>query len=263
MAITRAQIPEQIDIFANGGAASTSSSLTPQDIIDLYGSVQSPPVTAADIEAQAAQLSGLFPQPRKPSIYDLASEVGAGLVSGASSPGGFGVGLTAGLQSFNEVAQKKRAEAEKLKQEMSLLAYQQVEAKRQEQMAQSKELLEMQFEAALKGAEGIFPDGTLEGAALNFILAAENNPKIKDSTEYKFAVEIASKPRRSLRTTETGTIEVETPGLNIRGLLGPQEPPAPSELNIAGTKWTFVRRDANNDPIYTDGTKEQVIKPKE
>jgi|TARA_R100000030_G_scaffold61568_2_gene46568 hypothetical protein len=265
MAITRAQIPEQVDVFENGGDASgttTPSSVDPQTILDLYGAVQAAPVTAADVQAQAAQMAGLFPQPRKANFFDLASEVGAGLVAGAAAPGGFGVGLTAGLQSFNEMAQKRRAEADKIRQEVSMLAYQQVEAKRQQQLATSKDILEKQFELALKGAEGIFPDGTLEGAALNFILAAENNPAIKDSVEYKFAVEIASKPRRSLRTTEEGTIEVETPGLNIQGILGPQTPPAPSELNISGTKWTFVRRDANGDPIYTDGTKEQVIKQK-
>ena len=90
MAISRAQIPEQIDVFANGGDTSTPSSLTPEDIINLYGSVQSAPVTAADIQAQQAQMAGLFPQPRKANFFDLASEVGAGLVAGAAAPGGFG-----------------------------------------------------------------------------------------------------------------------------------------------------------------------------
>ena len=102
MAITRAQIPEQVDLFDEGGEV--LSSLTPEDIISLYGAQRSAPVTKEDIETQAAQMAGLFAQPKKQNIFDLASEVGAGLVAGASSPGGFGVGLTAGLKSFNEKA---------------------------------------------------------------------------------------------------------------------------------------------------------------
>ena len=49
---------------------SVSSSLTPEDIIALYGAVQSPPVTLEEIQTQAAQMSGLFPEPRKQNIYD-------------------------------------------------------------------------------------------------------------------------------------------------------------------------------------------------
>ena len=47
MAISRAQIPEQVDIFQEGG--NVSSTLTPEDIIALYGAVQSPPVTLEEI----------------------------------------------------------------------------------------------------------------------------------------------------------------------------------------------------------------------
>ena len=144
MAISRAQIPEQIDVFANGGGA--NSSLSQQDIMDMYAAAAtSQPITAQDVQAEMQNLQGLFPQTRKANFFDLASEVGAGLVAGAAAPGGFGVGLTAGLQSFNEVAQKRRAEADKIRQEVSMLAYQQVEAKRQQQLATSKEILEKQI----------------------------------------------------------------------------------------------------------------------
>tara|TARA_Y100001937_G_scaffold40031_1_gene56812 strand:+ start:833 stop:1633 length:801 start_codon:yes stop_codon:yes gene_type:complete len=266
MAITRAQIPEQIDVFENGGDATgttTPSSVDPQTILDLYGAVQAAPVTAADVQAQAAQMAGLFPQPRKANFFDLASEVGAGLVAGAAAPGGFGVGLTAGLQSFNEMAQKRRAEADKIRQEVSMLAYQQVEARRQEQLATSKDILEKQFELALEGSAGLFPEGTLQGAALNFIIAAQKDPERKNSDEYKIAYDIATKPTKTIRQTEQGAIEVEIPGIDIDKILGPQTPVPPKELNIAGTKWTYVRLDGNGDPIYTDGTKEQVIKQKQ
>lgn len=266
MTITRAQIPEQIDVFENGGDVSgttSPSSVDPQDILDLYGALQAAPVTAADVQAQAAEMSGLFTQPRKANFFDLASEIGAGLVAGASAPGGFGVGLTAGLQSFNEMAQKRKAEADKIKQEVAMLAYQQVQAKRQEQLATSKEILERQFELALEGSAGLFPEGTLQGAALNFILEAQKDPERKNSDEYKVAYDIATKPTKTIRQTEQGAIEVEIPGIDIDKILGPRTPTPPKELNIAGTKWTYVRLDGNGDPIYTDGTKEQVIKPKQ
>tara|TARA_R100000655_G_scaffold12419_2_gene28757 strand:- start:3615 stop:4412 length:798 start_codon:yes stop_codon:yes gene_type:complete len=265
MAITRAQIPEQVDVFATGGDPSettTPTSIDPQTIIDIYGALESKPVTAADVQAQAAEMSGLFAQPRKANFFDLASEIGAGLVAGASAPGGFGVGLTAGLQSFNEMAQKRRAEADKIKQEVAMLAYQQVQAKRQEQLATSKDILEKQFELALEGSAGLFPEGTLQGAALNFVLEAQKNPERLNSDDYKVAYDIATRPTKAIRQTEQGAIEVEIPGIDLDKILGPQTPTPPSELNIAGTKWTYVRLDGNGDPIYTDGTKEQVIKQK-
>lgn len=236
MAISRAQIPEQIDVFANGGDTSTPSSLTPEDIISIYGSVQSAPVTAADIQAQQAQMAGLFPQPRKANFFDLASEVGAGLVAGAAAPGGFGVGLTAGLQSFNEVAQKRRAEADKIRQEMAVLAYKQVEARRQEQLAQSKEILEMQFKAALEGQGGADFGASERGRALSFIVRAEKNPSIKTvpdpndpskripNPEYVVSLLLAKQER--IVQTETGQIRI--PGIDIEsafdsaGVTGPK-----------------------------------------
>jgi hypothetical protein len=259
VAISRAQIPEQVDIFQEGG--SVSSSLTPEDIIALYGAVQSPPVTLEEIQTQAAQMSGLFPEPRKQNIYDLASDVGAGLVGAASDPRGLGAGLTAGFQAFNERSKLIDAEKNKIKQQMAMFAYQQVEAKRKEQAATSNEILKMKFKAALEGTGGMFSDGTTQGAALNYILSAEANPKLKDTPEYKIAVAIVEQKKTTFKTTETGTIPVEVPGLNIAEILGPQDEAPPPTIDIGGTTWTFTgNRDANDDPIYTDGKTEQVIK---
>ena len=260
MAISRAQIPEQIDVFANGGDTSTPSSLTPEDIISIYGSVQSAPVTAADIQAQQAQMAGLFSQPRKASFFDLASEVGAGLVAGAAAPGGFGVGLTAGLQSFNEVAQKRRAEADKIRQEMSMLAYQQVEAKRQEQLATSKELIEMQFEAALEGQGSDFGSSTL-GKALSFIVQAEKNPLLKSQPEYAVAVAIAKQEKTSVIQTETGAQTVTIPGIDVdsifekKGVVVPQQ-----TIEQGGKTYTYTgRKDGKGGPIYTGPDGKEVV----
>ncbi len=261
MAISRAQIPEQVDIFQEGG--SVSSSLTPEDIIALYGAVQSPPVTLEEIQTQAAQMSGLFPEPRKQNIYDLASDVGAGLVGAASDPRGLGAGLTAGFQAFNERSKLIDAEKNKIKQQMNMFAYQQVEAKRKEQAATSNEILKMKFKAALEGKGGMFSDGTTQGAALNYILSAEANPKLKDTPEYKIAVAIVENTKTTFKTTSEGVIPVEIPGLNITEILGPQDAAPPSTIDIGGTTWTFTgNRDAVGNPIYTDGKKEQVIKQK-
>ena len=272
MAISRAQIPEQIDVFANGGDTSTPSSLTPEDIINIYGAVQAAPVTAADIQAQAAQMAGLFSQPRKANFFDLASEVGAGLVAGASAPGGFGVGLTAGLQSFNEVAQKRRAEADKIRQEMSMLAYQQVEAKRQEQLATSKELIEMQFEAALEGQGSDFGSSTL-GKALGFIAQAERNPSVKTipdpnnptkripNPDYLIAKAIAKQEKTSVIQTETGAQTITIPGIDVdsifekKGVVVPQQ-----TIEQGGKTYTYTgRKDGKGGPIYTGPDGKEVV----
>ncbi len=224
MAISRAQIPEQVDIFEEGGGVGDiASSLTPEDIIALYGAQTSAPITAADIQAQAEEMAGLFPEPEKQNFFDLASEVGAGLVAGASSPGGFGVGLTAGLQSFNEKEKKIQAEKDAIKQQMTMLAYEQVQAKRKEQMATSNKILEMKFKAALEGNDGVDFGGSERGKALAFIASAERDPSLKTipdpnnsgqmipNPDYTIAVAIAKQER--IVNTDEGAIRV--PGIDI------------------------------------------------
>jgi hypothetical protein len=227
MAITRAQIPEQIDVFDEGGGVENmTSSLTPEDIIALYGAQTTAPITAADVQAQVAELSGLFPEPKKQNFFDLASEVGAGLVAGATSLGGFGVGLSAGLQSFNERAKKIQAEKDAIKQKMAMFAYQQVDAKRKEQAETSNEVLKMQFKAALEGKGGVDFGSSERGKALAFIAAAERNPSLKTipnpenpgqmipNPDYTIAVLIAKQER--VINTDTGSIRI--PGIDIEAI---------------------------------------------
>jgi hypothetical protein len=259
MAITRAQIPEQIDAFQEGGDVLETSTINPQTILDLYSGLQAAPVTAADVSEQVEQISGLFPQQRDLNFFDLASAVGAGLVGSASSAGGFGVGLTAGLQSFNEAFQKRKQEKDKLRQEMALLAYQQVEARRQEQLETTKEFLELQLETALETGSADF-GSSMEGKALAYIVRAESNPELKNTPEYAVAVAVVEQDKTQLVTTEQGTVPVTVPGLNIGEIF--KKPPAAS-IVIEGTTWTLTNEmDANGDPIYTDGTNKKVIKAK-
>ena len=259
MAISRAQIPEQVDIFQEGGDVSLD--LQPQYIIDLYEGLSSPSITAEDIQAETQKLSSLLPEPRKQNIFDLASSVGAGLVGAAADPRGLGAGLSAGFQAFNQRAAKLKSERDAIKQQAAMLAYQQVQDKRKEQLETSKEILEMQFKAALEGGGGLFESTSVESSALYYILRAEANPDLKNTPEYKIAVAVASKPRTTLQQTETGTIQVEIPGLDIAEILGERLVVPPSVIEIAGTKWEFTgRRDANGDPIYSDGKQDKVIK---
>ena len=174
MAITRAQIPEQIDLFdEGGGVGNTSTSLTPEDIIALYGAQTSAPITAADIQAQAAEMSGLFPQQRKQNIFDLASEVGAGLVAGASDPRGFGAGLTAGFTAFNQKAAQLKSDRDKIRQQITMLAYEQVQNKRKEQADIRAKVLDKSFDLQIeqmKKTGQLFGGTSTEAGAWNYIL---------------------------------------------------------------------------------------------
>ena len=237
MAISRAQIPEQVDIFQEGG--SVSSSLTPEDIIALYGAVQSPPVTLEEIQTQAAQMSGLFPEPRKQNIYDLASDVGAGLVGAASDPRGLGAGLTAGFQAFNERSKLIDAEKNKIKQQMAMFAYQQVEAKRKEQAATSNEILKMKFKAALEGNQGVGFGNSERGKALAFIAEVQKNPSLKTvpdpnnpgqmmvNPDYTIALLIAKQER--IISTDQGSVRI--PGIDIESVFPSVNPLQPRIVN--------------------------------
>lgn len=250
MTISRAQIPEQIDVFATGGEVS------PADIIALMSDLKKDPVTAADVLKEQQELAKIFPQPRKKNFFDLASEIGAGLVSGASSPGGFGVGLTAGLQAFNESVAKREAERDKMRQELTTLAYKQVQQRRDEQMALAQDLLEKKYDLALESGEEVnFGSSTL-GKALAYIVRAEKNPKLKESPEYKIAVAIAQQDKTSIVQTEQGASAVTVPGLDIEGIL--KKAPPSDEAKAPGTEETAgVEDESTKEPplsvIQEDG----------
>ena len=219
MTISRAQIPEQIDVFATGGE------ISPEDIVTLMSNLKREPVTAEDVLKEQQELANIFPQPRKKNFFDLASEIGAGLVAGASSPGGFGVGLTSGLQAFNESVAKREAERDKMRQELTTLAYKQVQQRRDEEMTLAQDLLEKKYDLALESGEEVnFGSSTL-GKALAYIVRAEKNPKLKESPEYKIAVAIAQQDKTSIVQTEQGASAVTVPGLDIEGILKEAAPP--------------------------------------
>ena len=269
MAISRAQIPEQVDIFQEGG--DVSSSLTAEDILGLYGLVDQP-VTQADITKEIEFISGLMPEPKKQNIFDLASDIGTGLVASAADPRGIGAGLTAGFSAFNQRKKLLEETKDKMKQEIAMAAFQRVEDKRKEQLATTKEILEMQFEAALKDKDSDIDFGsTMEGKALAFVVRAELNPKLKfiedpnnpgnyiDNPEYVFAKEVAKRDR--IVTGPEGSFTY--PGADVDGILAqltPQRPVPPNTLEQDGVTWTFTGNfDANGYPIYNDGEVDRAV----
>ena len=160
-----------------------------------------------------------------------------------------------------------------MKQEIAMAAFQRVEDKRKEQLATTKEILEMKFEAALKDKDsGIDFGSTMEGKALAFVVAAELNPELKtiedpnnpgrfiDNPEYVFAREVAKRDR--IVTGPEGSFTY--PGVDVDGILAqltPQRPAPPDTLEQDGVTYTFTGNfDDDGYPIYNDGEVDLVVK---
>ena len=244
MAITRAQIPEQVDVFQNGGGA--DSSLSQQDIMDMYAAAAtSQPITAQDVQAEMQNLQGLFPQTRKANFFDLASEIGAGLVAGAAEPGGFGVGLTAGLQNFNRKASEIKALREKAKQDLTMLAFQQVQRKRDEQASFRQKALDMNFDLMveqMKNSGELFGGTTTEASAWNYILSkidrttgeykmipdGQGGMKPYDPEAdpyYRVSKDVLEQAKTELRNEPgKGQVQVTTPGFDVDAILKVKKP---------------------------------------
>lgn len=251
MAITRAQIPEQVDLFdSGGGVGDTSTSLTPEDIIALYSAQTSAPVTAADIQAQSEQLAGLFPQQRKQNIFDLASAVGAGLVGAASDPRGLGAGLTAGFQAFNEKAAKLKSDRDAIRQQISLLAYEQVQNKRKEQADIRAKALDQAFDLQIekmKNSGELFGGTSTEAGAWNYILSkidrtTGNYKMVPDGAGgmkpydpnadpyFKVAKATLEQAKTEMRNEPgVGQVQITTPGFDVDAVIGAKKPTAPIE----------------------------------
>ena len=108
MAITRAQIPEQIDVFQEGGGAS-GSAINQDNYTDLYDQMSSlQPTYDTSYQKYMQRLSQYAPQRPKMNIFDVASELGRGLLSTpntgvGSAYQGLGVG-------FDNISQKIQAD---------------------------------------------------------------------------------------------------------------------------------------------------------
>ena len=252
MAITRAQIPEQIE-RANGGEVS------PEVIIDLFGGLRQDPVTQEDIAEQMRLYQDLFPQSRRQNIFDLASQLGAGLAAQAQSgqPASIGMGLTMGFNLFNEQANRLREQNEKIRRDFALFARQQAEAQNQRELQAAQKVLEMQFDLAKAGGKGIFPENSMTGAAINLILAAKDDPNKLKSPEVAFAKAFLETPKTVQTDEGTGYIQ----GFNVDEILGIDAGPpegVPSTQTYEGEQVQFVR--VEGAFYYYMGTDGKLIK---
>jgi len=181
---------EEIDVFATGGSVG-------DQYLEMMQGTATAPATMQDYQAEADRLSFLLPQTRKPSIYDMASNLSQGLAQQAASgkPASVGYGLAAGFNLFSEGMELRRQKREQQKQQLMEAAYSSVEIKRAEAKALAEQAGTYDFEVALEnaknGEQGIFAGlNSTEGRALNFLARYRANPslKITNPAEYDAAV---------------------------------------------------------------------------
>jgi len=123
VAISRAQIPEQVDIFNEGGAAESNA----DSYTDLYNRL-----SQANYEDSynkyLQRLSQFAPEQPKMSIFQVASELGRGLLATpntgvGSTYQGLGVGfdnISARLQADREMHEKRRNEVAMMASQMAM-----------------------------------------------------------------------------------------------------------------------------------------------
>jgi len=230
MSITRAQIPEEIDIFQDGGAAQSSAMTSYYDQLkDLYKDPINPSMD--DINKRAQELSFLVQQPRRGNLYDLATALSKGLAQQALSgrPSSVGYGLALGFNLFTEAEQQKREAAEAMKQKLMMMAYEDVQGRMEQSRQLQREMLDADFKyriEEMKNRGGMFDSKTVAAQAWNFVLEAEKNPELKKTPQYRVARAILKKPRRSFQQTEQGTVQIEQPGYDLDSVLPDEVAPA-------------------------------------
>jgi len=196
-----------------------------QQYLDTMSGVATPPpATMADYQSEADRLSFLAPAPQRQSIYDLATDLSAGLAAQAASgqPASIGYGLTAGFNKFSEGAALRRKERDKYKQQIMMMAYESVEKTRAEQKALAQQAGTYDFELALerakKGDQSIFAGlNSTEGRALNFLTNYKLNPNIAITNKAEFEAAKIYFESQTKQVNEDGKI-FEVPKYNIKKL---------------------------------------------
>ena len=208
-----------------------------QQYLDMMGGLTPPPpATMADYQAAANRLSFLAPAPQRQTIYDLASDLSAGLAAQAVSgqPASIGYGLTAGFNMFSKNSQALRKQAAAVKQQIMLKAYESVENRRAEQKALQAKAADYDFKAqleALKQSGGLFKGSSTPASAWNYILS-----KIDPVTnDYKMVPDGKGgmekyNPKndawyRVANVPGQGQVSIQTPGFNVDATLNLQGAP--------------------------------------
>jgi len=231
MAISRAQIEDQIAMLSNGGTAPAEQTAAAA-YTDALSQLSRTPVSYTDVNHRAHALVKYFPTQRRMSLYDLASSVAKGLAQNAQSgrPTALGYGLGMGFDLFTQEARRRQDEADKIKRELSLMARQEVEKEKAADIAIQEAGIEAAFKLKLEELKnvgtGVFQGKGELASALNFILRAEQDVALKNTPEYRIALLVANRPREQVIQTETGSKVITVPGLDITGAL--RAPPAVS-----------------------------------
>jgi len=255
--------------------------LTPTDVEQNYfdrlnsASSSVAPTNMEDVLKQANVLSGLVPQQRKSSIYDLASDLSAGLAAQAASgqPASIGYGLTAGFKMFNDSMSLKKQKADEIKQNIMMQAYNQVEKVRAQQVEFRKLAAEAGYDYMLemqKQNGGLFPDGNMDGVSANYLIEAHARLRQGDDSMiynedgsqkemYLYSKAHAERIKKQYQQTDKGVSVIEEEKMNIPFL---QETLPPKNSFVQeGVTYTFTGKYNNNNPVYTDGTTEFERKP--
>jgi len=198
MAISRAQIPKEIDVFEEGGDVNTTS--IDNSMADIGASMMNrfQPNYEQNVSKYQERLSPYMYQAPKMSFYDLASELGAGLLStpntgGASAFTGLGVG-------FNRASERMRAAEEenrKARQQVGLQAAQMA-------MQDERSALEFARQYGLKNLDYRNKRGDL----LTFEYTDENGVVQQKTVRDNYANDDIINEL----IEEKGAIEVKTPG---------------------------------------------------
>lgn len=125
MAITRAQIPEQIDIFQEGGDVTNPPRQNDpySDLYDRMSSMQ--PSYDTSFQKYVDRLSAYAPERPRMNIFEVASELGRGLLSTPNTGvGSTYQGLGAGFDNISQRIQADKKMYEDQRREIQMMATQ-------------------------------------------------------------------------------------------------------------------------------------------
>ena len=200
------------------------------DIEQAYLDIQNRGVNTPNVDINAAiqraeELSGLYPT-RRTSIYDLASDISAGLTAQAASgqPASIGYGFAQGFKMFNDAEKARRDKAEQMKQSLVLKAYTELQSKRQKTIEYKQLAATKALEAKIKATEdgGDYFSGTgVENQARNYITKAQilasqgDKSMIYDANgnflpQYSQSKDIIAAPKTTFKTSGSQLIPVTT-----------------------------------------------------
>lgn len=194
MTISRMQLPEEIDAFANGGDISS----TPNSAFaDLGAQMMQVPNYDESFEKYQNRLAPYAYQEPKMSVYDLASELGAGLLS-TPNTGGNSAYIGLGL-GFSRASDRMRAQKQKNAQARQQIAMQAAQFAMQDE----QKAMDFMMQSSLKSIDNANKRADLITFEWTDAEGAVQRQSIRDN--------VANDEEIS-NLLSLGAIEVKTPG---------------------------------------------------